>query len=153
MPVFWSRWIKAVSFFLMVYGLAMIFVPETMNRTLVGALLYNNNVVLRDALASVAEPDLTFIKVLGGLLGTVTVGWSIQMAWIAHYPFRNGETWAWNALLLSLSAWAILEFYFKLTDDITGLGLFAHFGLLVIMGIPLLATYRYFHPARAVLNQ
>ena len=68
------------------------------------------------------------------------------MAGIAHLPFRQGERWAWNSLLVSVSAWAALEFTFKLTNRISGVGLFAHFGLLLAFAIPLLATYRYFHP-------
>jgi hypothetical protein len=145
-PVFWSRWIKFLSFFLIVYGLAMVFVPQMMNRTLVGPLLYGNNEVLRSEFVSVGEPEAAFLNVLSGLLGTVTIGWAIQMAWIAHKPFLNSERWAWNSLAMSVCVWAALEFYFKLTDGITGPGLFAHFGLLIAFAIPLLATYRYFHP-------
>lgn len=145
-PVFWSRWIKFLSFFLIVYGLAMVFVPEAMNRTLVGPLLYGNNEVLRSGFVSVGEPEATFLNVLSGLLGTVTIGWAIQMAWIAHSPFRSGERWAWNALAVSVSVWAALEFYYKLIEGINGVGLFAHFGLLIAFAVPLLATYRYFHP-------
>lgn len=130
----------------MIYGLAMVFAPQIMNRVLVGPLLYNDNEVLRSAFISVGEPEATFLDTLSGLLGTVTIGWSIQIAWIAHKPFRNGETWAWNVQAVSISVWATLEFYFKLTDGISGLGLFAHFVLLIAFEIPLLATYRHFHP-------
>ncbi len=46
---------------------------------------------------------------------------------------------------MSLSAWAVFEFYFKLTEGITGPGLVAHFGLLMAFAIPLLASYQSFH--------
>jgi Mn2+/Fe2+ NRAMP family transporter len=91
--------------------------------------------------------------VLSGLLGTVTIGWAIQMAWMAHKPFRRGETWAWNALAMSVSIWAALEFYYKLVEGINGVGLFAHFGLLIAFAIPLLATYRHFHPTASTHSE
>lgn len=143
--VFWSRWIKFLSFFLIAYGLAMVFVPQLM-RSPVAAILFDNNEALRNAFVSAGEPQSTFLNVLSGLLGTVTTGWAIQIAWLAHKPFRSGETWAWNALAMSVSVWAALEFYYKLIEGINGVGLFAHFGLLIAFAVPLLTTYRHFHP-------
>ena len=142
---FWPRWMIGLSLFLIVYGLAMMFTPQIMNRTFVGPLLYSNNESLYKAFVSTNETETTFLNVMSGLLGTVTIGWAIQMAWIAHIPFRNGERWAWIALAMSVSVWAILEFVFKLVDGINSVGLVAHFGLLVAFAIPLAATYRDFH--------
>jgi hypothetical protein len=147
-PLRWSRWIKFLSFFLIAYGLAMVFIPQLM-RTPVAAILFDNfdnNETFRNAFVSAGEPQSTFLNVLSGLLGTVTTGWAIQMAWVAHKPFRSGETWAWNALAMSVSVWAALEFYYKFIEGINGIGLFAHFGLWIAFAIPLLATYRHFHP-------
>ena len=143
--VFWSRWLQALSGFLVIYGLTMVFIPEVMNRTLVGSLLYSNEETLLAEFIAAAGQKSSFLNVLSGLLGTVSIGWAIQMAWIAGIPFRNSERWAWNGLATSVGVWAVLEFYFKLTDGITGIGLFAHFGLLLAFAIPLLATYRAFH--------
>jgi hypothetical protein len=145
-PVFWTRWIVLLGLFLIVYGLAMILLPGMMNDSLIGPLLYNSNPALRSAFASVSQADRLFLNVIGGLLGTVTVGWAIQIIWMAHAPFRRGEAWAWNALAVSLAVWAALEFTFKLAAGIAGVGLFAHFGLLAAFALPLLATYRYFYP-------
>jgi hypothetical protein len=75
----------------------------------------------------------------------VTGGWFVQTIWIARIPFRKGEKWAWYALATGVLTWAVLEFLTKLTNGITGLGLFAHFGLVIMFGIPLLATYRRTH--------
>jgi hypothetical protein len=151
-PVFWSRWIKFLSFFLIVYGLAMVFVPQMM-RTPVASILFDNHESFRSAFVSMGEPQSTFLNVLSGLLGTVTTGWAIQMAWIAHIPFRSGERWAWNALAMSVSVWAILEFVFKLIDGINGIGLVAHFGLFVAFAIPLAATYGDFYSTASTVRQ
>jgi hypothetical protein len=80
----------------------MVFDPQLMNRTLVSTLLYGNNEGLRNAFVASDETQQTFLNTLSGLLGTVTIGWAIQMAWIARLPFRKGERWAWNSLLMSM---------------------------------------------------
>jgi len=146
-PVFWSRWIVFLSLFLILYGLAMMVAPQTMNSVLVGPLLYHDE-AQRIAFAAMVEPDVTFFNIINGLLGTVTIGYAILIGWIAFEPFHNGERWAWNALAMSVTVWAVLEGYLKLSY---GLGMWsqAHLGLLVAFGIPLLATYRDFHvPAK-----
>lgn len=150
---FWSRWMMFLAFFLLVYGLAMVFVPEMMNQTFVAPLLFGNNDPLQSTFFSMGASGKTILNILSGLLGTVTLGWAVQIAWIAHIPFRNGEWWAWYALATSLCAWAVFEFYFKLMDGITGPGLVAHFGLLMAFAIPLLATFRHFHPVMSIQGE
>ena len=142
-PVVWLRWIELLSLLLIIYGLAMIFAPQMMNNTLVGPLLYHTE-TLRNAFANLAGPELLFVNVLNGLMGTVAIGYGLLIGWIAWEPFSRGERWAWNAIAVSLIVWAVLESYVKLANGLGVLSL-AHLGLLVALGIPLLATYRYFH--------
>jgi len=143
-PVLWSRWIEFLSLLLIVYALAMVFVPEMMSRTLVGPLLFYHDEVLRSAFTRLTDPDLIFVNVLNGLIGSVTMGWAIVFSAIASGPFRKGETWSWNALTAGVTAWAIVEAYVKLTHGL-GVWSLAHISLLVAYGVPLLATYRHFH--------
>ena len=147
-PVFWSRWLLFLSLFLIIYGLAMVFAPQLMNSTLVGPLLYHTE-VLRSAYARLVEPELTFLNILNALLGTVTIGYAILIGWIAFEPFRKGERWAWNAIGMSVVAWAILEGYVKLSKGL-GIWSMAHLGLLVAFSVPLFATYRYFHSSAMI---
>jgi hypothetical protein len=144
--VFWSRLIDFLSLFLIIYGLAMVFAPQMMNTAFVGALLYNHNEVLRSAFIAQAEASSSFLNVFSGLLGSIVMGYALLIGWIAFEPFRRGERWAWNALSMSVSAWAAFEFYLKWSNGLGGLGLFAHFGLWIAFAVPLLATYRDFHP-------
>jgi hypothetical protein len=143
--IVWSRWIQFLSVLLIVYGLVMVFAPQMMNSTLVGPLLFYHTEPLRSAFTRLGEPELIFLNVLNGLIGTVTIGYAILIGWMAYSPFRKGETWVWNAIAVSLIAWAMLEVYVKLVNGL-GAGSMAHLGLLVAFGIPLLATYRDFHP-------
>ncbi len=123
----------------------MVFAPQVMNDTLVGPLLYHTE-VLHSAFASLADPELIFLNVLNGLLGTVTVAYAIFLCWIAIEPFRRGERWAWNAIAMSITVWAMLEGCVKLSDGL-GIWSMAHLGLPAAIGIPLMATYHYFHPS------
>ncbi len=138
-PAFWSRWIMFLSFFLIIYGLMTVFATSQLNNILVIPLLF------RDGFMPITEPELKLLNVLNGLTGALTVSWSIQIAWLAHKPFRNGEKWAWNAIAASTVVWAALEFYVKLTNGVNGIGLVAHFCLLLAFAIPLAITYRDFH--------
>ncbi len=151
-PVFWSRWIIFLSLFLIIYGLSMVIAPRMMNTTLVVPILYSR-ADFQDAFTSMVEPELTFFNMLNALMGAITVSWAVQIAWTAHKPFRSGETWAWNAIGMGALIWAVLEFYIKLTSGIRGIGLIAHFSLLIAFAIPLIFTYRYFHPAAVMTSR
>ena len=144
-PEFWSRWVLLLSLVLIVYGLAMAIAPKLMNDTLVAPLLYHD-AGLRGALILLAEPVLSYVRVLYGLLGAVTTGWAIMIGWIAFHPFRKGEPWAWNALVVTVSAWALLESYVKLVNGL-GPWSMAHLSLLLAYSLPLVVTYRHFHPS------
>ncbi|MCI0396415.1 MAG: hypothetical protein L0322_15970 [Chloroflexi bacterium] len=143
-PLLWSRWLLFLSLLLIFYGLAMVFAPPLMNSALVGPLLYHSE-HLQSAFARLVEPELLFLNVMNGLLGAVTIGYAILTGWIAFEPFRRGERWAWNALVVNVLAWATLEGYVKLANGL-GLRSFAHVGLLIAFAIPLAMTYRHFHP-------
>jgi len=147
-PVFWSHWLLVLSLFLILYGLAMVFASQIMNSAFVGPLLYHGE-VLRSAFARLVEPELMFLNVLNGLLGTVTIGYAILIGWMAVEPFRKGERWAWNAILVSVLVWATLEGYVKLTNGL-GFESLAHIGLVIVVAIPLAMTYRRFHPSARI---
>jgi hypothetical protein len=144
-PLLWSRWLLALSFFLILYGLAMVLVSQWMSSTLVGPLLYHDK-LLQSAFAGLAGPELLFLNVMNGLIGAVTVAYALLIGAIAFEPFRKGERWAWNALTMSVVAWAILEAYLKAASGL-GIKSMAHLGFLIAFTIPLGVTYRHFHPA------
>jgi hypothetical protein len=144
-PLLWSRWLLALSFFLVIYGLAMLVAPQWMSRTLVGPLLYHNE-LLQSAFTALTGPELLFMKVMNGLIGAVTVAYAILIGAIAFTPFRRGERWAWNALAASVIVWAILEGYFKAANGL-GIKSMAHLGFLIVFSIPLGMTYRHFYPS------
>jgi hypothetical protein len=144
-PVFWSKWMVVLSLLLIIYGLAMVVAPQMMNSTLVGPLLYHAE-TLHNTFKKLSEQEQFFLSIMNGLLGTVVIGYAVLLGWIANTPFRKGERWAWNAIAVSISAWATLEALFKWVNGL-GIWSMAHLGLVVAFGIPLLASYRYFYPS------
>ncbi len=71
---FWSRWMMLLAFFLLVYGLGMVFAPATMNQTFVVPLLFGNNEPLRSTFSSMGANTRVLLNALSGLLGMVTLG-------------------------------------------------------------------------------
>src|SRR5437762_14259361 len=88
-PVLWSRWIEFLCLILIFYGLAMVFARQFMSSALEVPLLYHTE-TLRSAFTKLAEPDVTFVNILNGLLGAVTIGYAILIGWMVYGPLRNG---------------------------------------------------------------
>jgi len=109
---FWQRWLFAFSLIVIVFGLGM----ALLNRTPLFAIFDGqvNPVFWRaDSLPAGVNPFQGWIY---GVLGATMAGWGVFLAFIARYPFRNRERWAWNALLMGLSLWYLtdtaISFYF-----------------------------------------
>ena len=72
------------------------------------------------------------------MLGATVAGWGVFMAFIAHYPFRRRERWAWWCLVTGLLVWYLPDTALSLV--------YAPFNaafnslLLVNFGLPLLFT-------------
>jgi hypothetical protein len=109
---FWQRWLFIFSLIVVVFGLGM----ATLNRTPLFAIFDSQvNPVFWGADPLPAGID-QFLGWVYGVLGATIAGWGIFLAFMARYPFRKRERWAWNALLLGLSLWYLtdtaISFYF-----------------------------------------
>jgi len=111
---FWQTWLFAVGLVIVVFGLALAF----FNQTAAFDLLFNDRINpvfwgIRDAPAEVAA----FQQWIYGVLGATVAGWGVFLAFIARYPFRNRERWAWNCLAVGLLLWytvdTALSLYFQ----------------------------------------
>ncbi len=78
-----------------------------------------------------------------GVLGATVAGWGIVMAFLVHHAFRPENRWAWNAFAVGISIWYIcdsaLSWYWG-----AGFNVLFNTLLLLAVGVPLLATRRYF---------
>ena len=100
--VFWQRWLFGVGIYLAVFGAVLAFFPHS-------ALIdwaFNNQI---NPLFNLTSDGLRFQAWIYGVLGATMGGWGMMIAFMAHFPFRRKEPWAWNGLVTALSFWFIVD--------------------------------------------
>lgn len=140
---FWSRWLVAVSFISMAFGLLLAFAPGITHSTM-GVFVYDT-VAGAGAFAALTEADLAVQTILYGVLGAVMVSWMIVIAWLAYIPFQRGERWAWLAIDVSVGVWFVIDSVVSATNGMP-INVLFNVGFLILFSLPLLATYRQFRP-------
>ena len=138
---FWQKWLLVVALLLTAFGLAL----ALFNQALVFDILFNNQVNPVFWPSQEITPQIAkFQQWVYGVLGATVAGWGIFTACLAHYPFRNKERWAWNAIALGITVWFIadtsLSLYFQVNIN-------AAFNALVFAAVllPLLFTRQAFN--------
>ena len=69
--------------------------------------------------------------------------WGVLIAFIAYYPFKLREKWAWNAISISVLFWFVVDTTCSLYYDVVINAVFNLFTL-VLFALPLLITRKYF---------
>jgi hypothetical protein len=135
---FWRRWMLFATGSMIVMGLVIAFTPLVTN---IVDPIYYNNYFDYDAYSTLSGGDLRFHTFLFGVSGAVVASWAILMFFLVMFPLRQGEKWAWVAITLSIIVWFIGDGYVSV---VTGFPLHAvlNLSIFVMMGIPLLATYK-----------
>jgi len=78
------------------------------------------------------------------VLGAVIASWGILIVFIAWFPFRSREKWAWNAIAVALISWFVVDtacsFYYNVTAN-------AVFNLFTftLFALPLIFTWKHFY--------
>lgn len=136
---FWKQWLFVVGITLAVFGALMALLSGSplfsyFNRQIDPAFW---------SAVSVDESAKAFQEWIYGVWGATIAGWGVFTAFIARYPFRNGERWAWNCLATGVAVWFALD---------TGLSILhavyfnAVFNVVVLLAValPLAFSRRYF---------
>jgi hypothetical protein len=136
---FWQRWLFVVGAVISVFGVLMALLSGTQlfdlfNRQIDPAFWGTN---------AVDNAARGFQHWLYGVWGATVAGWGITLTFIAQYPFRKREGWAWNGLVFGLVVWFVLD---------TSLSMFykVYFNvifntvLLFLAGLPVLVTRKEF---------
>ncbi len=144
-PVLWQRWLLAACGLSAIFGLSLIVAPGLFHSTL-GSLTYNS-FFEGDAFASLSAAEVAHQDFMFSLLGTLMVAWMVNIGALVAIPFRRGERWAWNAIGAGVLTWFLLDGGVSLAYGLVW-NAFFNLGFLIAFGIPLLASYRTFHPAR-----
>ncbi len=136
---FWQKWLFVVGLIVTAFGAFMAFLNSTAAFDLLNV---HYNLVFWGS-KSVSGGTKAFQQWIYGAWGGTVVGWGILVAFMAHYPFKAREKWAWTALFTAMLVWFVVDtgisLYFRVyVNAILNAVLF-----MAIM-LPLVFTRRYF---------
>ena len=135
---FWWRWLIAATVFVLVFSIAMVVIPEPVQRMF--SLLYYSSPESIDAFGA---PAVAFIMLLQGVLGAVMFGWGVALLLVLLGSFRRGSREGWTIIAVSLAAWFIPDTTYSLWSGFWQNAVF-NLVFLVVFAIPLVATRRTF---------
>jgi len=103
---FWQRWLFILAIVIIVFGLLLAFLSQTA----VFELLFNRQINPVFWGTSEVEPNVRrFQSWIYGVLGATVAGWGVFLAYIARYPFKERESWAWNCIALGMLGWYLVD--------------------------------------------
>ncbi len=138
---FWQRWLVAVGILLVIAGLGIAFLTGTslFQRVFDDQI---NPVYWESKTVDGATQD--FQQWVYGVLGATVVGWGVFLAFIAHYPFRQRERWAWTCIAAGVGVWFVIDTYLSLSTGNTFNAFAVNVPLFVLVLVPLWFTRKTF---------
>ena len=133
--LFWQRWLVGVGALVALFGLFM----ALLNGTPLFALFNDRIDPVFWGGQAVPQAGLAFRGWVYGVWGATVAGWGILVAFIAMFPFKQRQRWAWNALLAAVGTWYLLDTGISLYFGVTFNALFNTL-LLALAGLPLFMT-------------
>ncbi len=133
---FWRKWFFAATLIVIVYGLGLAFFGQT---AIFNYFLNNQINTAFWGTTQITGNVLRFQRFIYGVLGAVVAGWGVILAFIASYPFKKKEKWAWESLVLGVCVWFIIDtgfsaYYGAHSNALINVLLF------IIAGVPLILT-------------
>ena len=136
---FWQRWLFVVGILIAVFGILMAFLGGT---SLFDVFNRQIDPVFWSA-SALEEGARGFQGWIYGVWGATIAGWGIFVAFIAHYPFRNRERWAWNCLVAGILVWFVLDTSLSIFHKVYFNAAF-NTALLLLAMLPIILTRKYF---------
>ena len=140
--MFWQRWLLILSGIIIIFGLVM----SLLSSTTIFDLLNNQVDPTFWGTQPIPEQALAFRSWVYGVTGAAMAGWGVFFAFLAHYPFRRREKWAWNCILLGMLVWYVPDTTISLIHGVTFNALF-NTVLLIAIALPLMMTRKEFMEA------
>lgn len=139
---FWWGWLVALACAALVFGLAMVLLPETTQRLFDSLYLSSP-----EGSRMFGEAAVRYIKFVSAILGAVMSGWAAALLYALFVPFRRGQAEGWRLVAVALVVWFVPD---------TGYSLWSGFWqnavlntvALALFALPLAMTYRTFHAER-----
>ncbi len=94
-------------------------------------------------LAELSENTEKFQAWVYGVLGAVISGWGIFISFIAYYPFKAKEQWAWNCIATGFIVWFVIDTVISVRFHV-GFNVFINIVFLLFVLLPLLFTRKHF---------
>lgn len=137
---FWRKWLIGVSIYHVVFGLALAFFSQS----------HFMDVLINQYFDPVFWPDeqvsagtMQYKGWISSVLGAVIASWAILIGFIAYYPFKSLEKWAWKGIAAAVIFWFVIDsacsIYYRVPVNVV-FNLFT----LVLFATPLMFTWKYF---------
>lgn len=135
-PGIWLNWLLIVCLLLIVFGLALVFLPDAM-QNVIGVNFYNWPLP-EDGYSQISTIERNYHMFLYGITGGMLVGWGVLLTFVANGPLKYGSRWAWGAMVICLAIWYVLDTGISLA---TGFSINAIFNSMIAVSfaVPLLA--------------
>jgi uncharacterized BrkB/YihY/UPF0761 family membrane protein len=137
---FWHKWLVALSAVIVLLGLMIAFLYGT---ALFKPLDDQITAAFWDHRSEITGAMRDYQRWTIGLLGAVMASWGVLMAFIALYPFKRKEKWAWDCLAAALVTWFVVDESFSLYYGVYANAV-GNLILLLGLALPLAFTRRHF---------
>jgi hypothetical protein len=137
----WDRWLLAVVILVGLYAFGLVVAGLFLGDEVFDRLGFGPD---DGAITSDAQRD--YLRLVYGILGAVIVGWMVTVGAIVVGPLRRREDWAWQAVVLGLTSWFLLDTGLSLVLGFAGHALF-NVGFAAAMAVPLVGMMAELHHA------
>ncbi len=137
---FWQKWLVGVSIYHVVFGLLMAFFGQS-EFMYVLLIQYYDPIFWPDN--QISAGTMQYKNWISSVLGAVLTSWGILIAFIAYYPFKLRERWAWNGITTAIMFWFVVDTACSLYYGVPINAVLNLFTLLLFI-LPLFFTRKYF---------
>ena len=136
---FWQKWLIAVGWLIILFGIAMALISGTslfdlFNRQIDPAFWGTN---------AVGDSARQFQQWIYGVWGATIAGWGIFLTYIMRYHFNKKERWAWSCIAYGLLTWFILDTWLSFSYKVY-FNVAFNTGLLFLVMLPVMFTRKDF---------
>ncbi len=142
---FWQKWLFGFGLYLVVFGLIMALFGQSRLMNFVFNNQINPAFWSSTELSAAAAEFQAFIY---GVLGATIVGWGVFLAFIARYPFKAREPWAWNCVAIGVVMWFVVDTFVSIRFGV-GFNVMVNIVFLSLALFPLLFTRTHFRETNA----
>lgn len=137
---FWQKWLVGLGACIVVFGLVLAFFTQSpLMDTLI--LQYYDRIFWPD---NIISPGTTQYKNwVTSVLGAGVASWGIFITFLAYYPFKSREKWAWSCISVAVVLWFVVDTAWSLYYHVAINAVFNSITL-ALFAAPLLLTRKYF---------